>query len=137
MDRDGTSARVYGSRYHETRTIIQLDVLAERILADLPALLDSERLPASIDFGIQIVANVQLRLSVGGLPDALTFADRVSGRYSRPAIELIGRLVSVLESYNWTNPDKPTDRRFFSSVYLADEAEYRSILWTPGVVRMF
>lgn len=136
MDEYGAEGRVYGSRYYETRTIVELDVLAERILADLPSLIDMAAVPPTIDFGIHLIANVLLRLNVGGLPDEFTFTDRICERYSRAAVQLASRLMEIMESYNWTNPDELPDRRFFCSVHLLSEAGYRSAFWTPGVVRL-
>jgi hypothetical protein len=136
MNKHELNRRAYGRRYYETRTIIELDILAERILADLPFLLDPEAVRPGVEFGMHIVANVLLRLQVGGLKDEFTFNDRISGRYSSQAIELLSYLNVVMESYNWTNPARLTDRRFFCSVYLLTEADYHSIFWTPGVVRL-
>ena len=137
MDKHHFDDRRYSCRYDGTRTITALDLLAERILADLPGVLEPDAVPATVEYGIHIVANTLLRLNVGGLPDTFTFSDRVAYRYSPQAIKLIADLNVVLESYNWTNPSQPTDRRFFCSVHLVDEAEYHSIFWTPGVVRIF
>jgi hypothetical protein len=128
--------REYGARYYETRTITELDVLAERILADVPSLLPADAVPTIVEFGIQIVANVLLRLQVGGLPDEFIFADRISQLHSLRAIDLLGQLTRIMESYNWTNAGELTDRRFFCSVYLLSEADYHSAFWTPGVVRV-
>jgi hypothetical protein len=136
MNRHHLDRRKYGDRHYGTRTITELDVLAERILADLPMLLDPEAVPVGIDFGIHIVANVLVRLQVGGLKDEFIFADPISHRYSKQAIELISYLNILMESYNWVNPDELTDRRFFCSVYLLAEADYHSVFWTPGVVRL-
>lgn len=136
MDEYCAGARVYGSRYYETRTIVELDVLAERILADLPSLIDIASVPPTIDFGIHLVANVLLRLNVGGLPDEFTFTDRICERYSQAAVGLASSLTKIMESYNWTNPTELPDRRFFCSVHLLTEADYRSAFWTPGVVRL-
>ena len=136
MGNHNLNRREYGARYYETRTITEIDVLAERILADVPYLLDAEVVPAGIDFSIHIVANVLLRLQVGGLSDEFIFADPISHRYSKQAIDLLGYLNILMESYNWVNPGELTDRRFFCSVYLVSEADYRSAFWTPGVVRL-
>ncbi|SRR6266567_9587519 len=136
MNRHHLDRREYGGRHYETRTITELDVLAERILADLPSLLEPDVVPEGIDFGIHLVANVLVRLQVGGLKDEFIFADLISHRYSKQAIELISYLNILMESYNWVNPDGLTDRRFFCSVYLVTEADYHSAFWTPGVVRL-
>lgn len=136
MDEYRGDTRIYGSRYHETRTIVELDVLAEQILADLPSVVDPTVAPPTIDFGIHLIANVLLRLNVGGLPDGFTFTDRICEQYSAVAVELMSHLTGIMESYNWTNPNELPDRRFFCSVHLLSEAEYRSAFWTPGVVRL-
>ena len=136
MGKHDFKRRVYGSRYHETRTISELDLLGERILADLPMFLNTTMVPAGADFGIHLVANILLRLNVGGLKDDFIYADPVSGRYTMQAIDLVSYLNIVLESYNWTNHDAFGDRRFFCSVHLINEADYKSIFWTPGVVRI-
>lgn len=136
MGKHNLDRRKYGSRYRETRNITELDVLAERILADLHAAFDAHVEPPNMDFSIHVVANVLLRLQVGGLSDGFTFADAVTRHYNQPAVELIYQLTRILEEYNWINPDELTDRRFFCSVHLLGEAEYRSSCWIPGVTRM-
>lgn len=128
--------REYGSRCYETRTIANIATLAERILADLPPA-GTEPLPAGLECSIHVLAGVLLQLQVGGLRDDFTFYDRISHLYSRQALDLIGYLIQFLESYNWTNEGDLMDRRFFVSVYLLAESEYRSDFWIPGVLRVF
>jgi hypothetical protein len=126
----------YGYRYYQTRTITDLALLAERILADLP-FAGTEYIPAGTEFGIHVHEDVLLHLHVGGLSDEFTFADRLSYRYTEQATQLVGRLCRSMESYNWINRDDPADRRFCCSVHLLAESDYRSSVWTPGVVRIF
>lgn len=127
--------REYGSKYYQTRTIQCLAVLAERILADL--LKEDERLPPGVECSMYVVGGVLLQVQVGGLPDDFTFIDRTTGLYSRQGQDLVAYLTSCVDSYNWTNPDDLIDRRFFISVYLLGESEYRSAHWLPGVVAVF
>jgi hypothetical protein len=127
--------RQYGCRYHETRDITELGDLAERILADLPPA-GTEKIPDGTQFGLHVMADVLLHLQVGGMADGFSFADRTTRRYSDQAIDLINYLGRRVESYNWTNPSDPTDRRFVSSVYLWAESGFRSIFWVPGVLRI-
>lgn len=136
MGKHELDKRAYGSRYDQTRAIHDLTVLAERILDDLSSV-GLDGVPDSAEFSIWVRADALLQLQVGGLRDAFTFVDRIGHRYSREANALIALLVRAMDSYNWTNPDDPTDRRFFTSIYLLAESEYRSAFWTPGAVRAF
>ncbi|HEX3779759.1 MAG TPA: hypothetical protein VHX38_08815 [Pseudonocardiaceae bacterium] len=136
MGKHELDKREYGSRYYQTRTIQDLTVLAERILADLPPS-GTYGIPASAELSIHVLADVLLQIQVGGLSDDFTFLDRISRRYSRQAKELITLLTRIMNSHNWTNPDDLTDRRFFTSVYLLPESEYRCGYWVPGVISVF
>lgn len=136
MGKHELDRREYGSRYYQTRTIQDLTVLAERILADLPPA-GTCGIPAGAEFSIHVLADVLLQVQVGGLKDEFTFFDRISHSYSRQAKELVALLARIMDSYNWTNPDDLTHRRFFTSIYLLAESEYRSALWASGVVRIF
>lgn len=136
MGKHELDKREYGSRYYQSRTINDLTVLAERILADLPAA-GTYGIPTGAEFSIHVLADVLLQVQLGGLSDDLAFIDRISRSYSRQAKELVAMLARIMDSYNWTNPDDLTDRRFFASIYLLAESEYHSAFWTPGVVRIF
>lgn len=136
MNERDLDARVYGCRYQETRTINDLGVLAERIVADLSSP-DIEGIPAGAEFSVYVVADVLLQLHVGGLSDDFTFSDRVSHRYSKEADALVEHLEDLLASYDWTNAKDPLDRRFVYGVFLLTESDYHSVFWTPGVVRLF
>lgn len=136
MGKHELDRREYGSRYYQTRTIHDLTILAERILADLPSS-GTYGIPDDAEFSIHVLADVLLQVQVGGLSDDFTFLDRISRSYSRQAKEFVALLTRVMDSYNWTNPNDLTDRRFFTSIYLLAESEYHSDFWTPGVVRIF
>jgi hypothetical protein len=128
--------REYGARYDETRTIADLTVLSERILTDVP-LHGSEGLLFGTEYSIHVLVGAVLQVQVGRLPDAFTFVDRAARRYSHQGMDLIVSLTRFMESYNWTNLDDPADRRFFTSVYLLAESEYRSGSWSPDVITVF
>jgi hypothetical protein len=136
MGKHELDRREYGSRYYQTSAIQDLAVLAERILADLPPA-GTYGIPTGAEFSIHVLADVLLQVQVGGLSDEFTFFDRVSHSYSPDAKQLIVLVTRIMDSYNWVNPDDLAHRRFFTSVYLLAEVEYRSALWSPGVVRIF
>ncbi|SMD14550.1 hypothetical protein [Kibdelosporangium aridum] len=135
MAKHELDGRVYGSRYHGTRTTTDLADLAERIITELPSA-GAENIPVGTEFSIHVMVGVLLHVYVGGLSDEFTFSDRTSGRHSEQATELGNALTRIVESYGWTNPSDPTDRRFVCSVYLLAESDFRSSFWTPGVVRV-
>jgi hypothetical protein len=136
MGKHELKRREYGARYYETRAIADLGVLAERILVDLP-LYGSEGLLFGAECSIHVLVGVVLQAQIGRLPDEFAFSGRATHRYSREGVGLIVSLTRFMESYNWTNPDDPTDRRFFTSVYLLAESEYRSGYWSPDVITVF
>ena len=136
MGKHELDMRQYGSRYYRTRTIRNITVLAERILAELPPA-GTELMPAGAEFSIHVVGDVLLQVQVGGLRDGFTFLDLISRSYSRHATELIALLIRIMDGYNWWNPGDLTDRRFFTSVYLLAESEYRGGYWSPGVIAVF
>lgn len=129
-------SREYGSRYQETRIIKDLALLAERMIVELSRATNVDGAPASAEFSIHVIANVLLNVYVGGLPDDFTFADRPSRRHSAEAKALLRELDEVVGSYDWSNPADPTDRRFVYGVHLLAEADFRSVFWTPGVIRL-
>jgi len=135
MGRHELDPREYGSRYYRTRTLSDPTVLAERIIADLPPA-GTNGIPRGVEFSIHVMGGVLLQVHVGGLTDNFTFAHRRTCRYSIEADDLVAWLTRTVETYNWTNPDDPTDRRFFSSVYLLTESDYHSAFWAAGVVRV-
>lgn len=136
MGKHELDKREFGGRYYQSRTINDLAILAERILADLPPS-GTHGIPTGAKFSIHVLADVLLQVQVGGLNDEFTFLDRISRHYSQQAKELIAFLTRVMAAYNWTNPDDLTDRRFFTSVYLLPESEYRCGYWVPGVISVF
>jgi hypothetical protein len=133
MDKHELDKREYGSNYYQTRNIYDLAVLAERILADLPSA-GTGPLPADAEFSIHVLAEVMLQVRVGGLRDEFMFVNRATRLYSSRAKQLIAYLARFMQSYDWTNPEDLTDWRFFSSVYLLPESEFRRGSWSPGVI---
>lgn len=126
----------YGARYGQTSTVADLGILAERILFDLLSA-GADGIPAGSQFGIHVEGNILLQLYVGGLKDEFTFVEPATRRYSDQANVLADHLTQIVESYDWINPDDPTERRFFCSVYLLAELDCRSAFWEPGVVHVF
>jgi hypothetical protein len=128
--------RIYGCRYDRTRILRRLTALAERMIADLSSEPRLPGIPEEGIFSIRVISGVMLCVEVGGLPDEFIFADYTDTKYSTPANALRGRIMQFIETYNWTNKNDSNDRRFVTSVRLLAEAEYRTIFWTPGEVRL-
>ncbi|MER6665712.1 hypothetical protein ABT256_14310 [Amycolatopsis japonica] len=147
---DEKPTREYGSRYNATASLVDLPVLAERILADLGEEIWALRREAAaslwarsngaacrIESSLHVEEDDLLRLYIAGVPDSKIFASIGTDRYSDWANLLIYQLSEMLELYSWRNLQDLSDRRFKASIVLVSEDDHGNPAWTTGVVRKF
>jgi hypothetical protein len=126
--------RRYGAQYERTEDILDLKDLAVRIRDDLMSRVGAPPIPDDVEFAMLAIGNVLLHVTIAGLGDRFTFADTVTHALSEDARYLMKHVYDFIDEYNWVNPEDLKDRRFFCTVFVAAEVEYRNLFWTSDVL---